>query len=226
MPAYYTSRIMYATRMINHYSHDDSSLVDIGCGTGTILEIIKKETKLKNLCGIDVSQNSLLKTEERVGCETLLGSVLDNDFVERVPGKFDFAVLAAVLHHLIGKTRKESRNFAALAVLNSLKMLKDGGYLIVSEPTFYPSFPMTILFYIKKLVTTVTSKRVQILNAANNIGAPVVSYFTIDQLIEIFKHSSLCQIVNTDIEESKLSLLMRLAFITQRSDTTVITRKT
>ena len=226
VPEYSVGRLDYGATIINRYGHEQNSLVDIGCGTGNTLEFIKNETVLKNLYGIDVSQNCLLRTKERVNCDIFLGSILDSNFIEKMPRRFDFVLLSAVLHHLIGKTRRESRALSELAILNCLKLLKDSGYLIIVEPTFYPSMAMDIIFYIKKLSSKVTSRRISIFSKWNNIGAPVVSYFTNEQLVEMISGIRHCQIVETDVKEKKLSLLCRLALITRRTDTTIVVRKT
>lgn len=225
MPEYSVGRMDYALKAINHYLQKDGSLVDIGCGTGNILELIRDETGLQDLCGIDVSQNCLLKARERVECDIFLGSILDNSFVERISRKFDFALLGAVLHHLVGRTRRESMNYASLAISNSLRLLKNGGYLIILEPVFYPAFAMEVVFYIKKLTTSVTSGRIQILGTWNNIGAPVVSYYTNEQLVAMIECTGRCQIVEMECKDLRINPLWRLALITRRTDTTIVARK-
>lgn len=225
IPEYPLYRFNYTVKVINRCSCEDSSLVDIGCGTANMLEFLRKETPIQDLCGIDVSQNCLLKTQKRVSCETFLGSILDNNFIERIPRRFDFAILGAVLHHLVGKTRKKSKEYALLAISNSLTLLENGGYLIIFEPTFYPSISMDIVFYLKKLITKITSKRVQILGEWNNIGAPIVSYYTNEELLEMIGYINHCQIVDKEIKEHDLNFLWRLAGITRRTDTTIVVRK-
>lgn len=95
-------------------------MVDVGCGTGNILELVRRETGIRDLCGIDISPNYVSRTKEKLNCDTFLGSVLDRGFVEAVPRKFDFAILGALLHHLVGRTRGESRGYAFAAVANHL----------------------------------------------------------------------------------------------------------
>jgi SAM-dependent methyltransferase len=224
-PEYSVRRMDYALEAINRYSQQGNSLVDIGCGTGNVLELIRDQSGLQDLCGIDVSQNCLLKARERVECDILLGSILDNDCVERMSREFDFALLGAVLHHLVGRNRKESMDYASLAISNSLRLLKHGGYLIVLEPAFYPVLAMDIVFCIKKLITSVTSGRVQILGTWNNIGAPVVSYYTNEQLVAMIECTGRCQIVEMECKDLRIDPLWRLALITRRTDTTIVAKK-
>lgn len=224
MPEYAISRLEYALKFITSHCQPNSSLVDIGCGTGNILKYIKDHIPIEHLCGIDISEKYLEKTQENVGCQTLRGSILDNDFAESISSKFDFAILAAVLHHLVGKTRKQSRTNASIAVANALKQLKSGGHLIIWEPVLYPAFLMDVVFYTKRLVTKFTSRRIQILGRVNNIGAPVVSYFTNEQLEGLFAQIPGCRIADKWIKERKPTALMRLAGITRRADNTFILR--
>jgi SAM-dependent methyltransferase len=225
-PEYSVGRIAHAVKAINRLCSESASLVDIGCGTGNILDFIKNETPLQSVCGIDVSPNCLAKTKERVGCETFLGSILDSDFVETLGARYDFGILAAVLHHLVGRTREESKRLALSAIRNSLTLLNDGGYLFIIEPVFYPPFIMDLVFSVKEFVTMLTSMRVEILDKWNNIGAPLVSYYTIEQLIRMIRRIGHCEILEIDIEERNLTTLFRLALIRRRSDVTIILKKT
>ena len=90
---------------------------------------------IEGTAGLDVSARCLEQTRERVDAETFLGSVLDRELVDSIGPKYDFAVVAAVLHHLIGDSRRESREHAKLAVANSKRLLKPGGHLIIHEPS-------------------------------------------------------------------------------------------
>jgi hypothetical protein len=61
-------------------------------------------------------------------------------------------------------------------------LLKPGGYLVIAEPTFAPSAPLGALFWAKSLTARLTSRRLPIGGYWNNIGPPVVSYHSPDQL--------------------------------------------
>ena len=57
--------------------------------------------------------------------------------------------------------------------------------MVVLEPVFYPPWTMDLVFYTKKAAATVTSRRFEILDQWNNLGAPVVSYYTNEDLREM-----------------------------------------
>jgi SAM-dependent methyltransferase len=221
-PEYSLNRLEYAAQFIKTHAHADSSLIDIGCGNGNTLKYIKDNTPIEQLYGGDISDNYLKKTQENVGCKTLRGSILDNEFVETIAEKFDFSILAAVLHHLVGKTRRQSRENASVAVTNALRLIKPGGHLIILEPVFYPTFIMSVVFYTKRIATKVTSERIQIFGKWNNIGAPVVSYFTNEQLESLIAETPDCSLVDRELKEKRPNTLMRLAGITRRTDSTFI----
>jgi 2-polyprenyl-3-methyl-5-hydroxy-6-metoxy-1,4-benzoquinol methylase len=225
LPEYSDKRSVYIEDVLNRLATEESSLVDIGCGAGTLLKQIEKNTPIRKFCGIDLSEKILEKCKERVNCDIYRGSICDAEFMRNIPEKFDFAIVASVLHHLIWKNRKQSMEFAKQAVENSLKVVKDGGYLILLEPTFHPAFMMSALFYVKKLVTKFTTKRVGILGYWNNIGEPVVSYFTDQQLIAMLASIDGCEIYETFAERQGISWVIRMAGIWGRANSFVVLRK-
>ena len=73
-------------------------------------------------------QRALRRTRQgEVAAEVYRASVLDDATVARFRGRFDLAVMAAVLHHLVGATRRTSHRAANRAVSNALELVKPGG---------------------------------------------------------------------------------------------------
>lgn len=225
VPEYPLSRFEPALKVINQYGNNESTFLDVGCGTGNVLDFIRDTTIVRDVYGMDVSSNCLAKTRERIGCQTFLGSILDDNFIEAVPQKFDFILLSAVLHHLIGKTRRECRILASRSIDNCLNLLNESGFLIIMEPIFCPVIVMDIIFYMKKLVTHLTSKRIHIFNKRSNIGAPVVSYYTDKQLFEMIGCTKNCKVVDVTTHDITLAPLWRLAMINRRANTTIVVKK-
>jgi SAM-dependent methyltransferase len=222
VPEYNLERLEHVVEAIERVGGQQPSLVDIGCGAGNTLAFLKEQARLGEVCGIDVSEQCLRKTRERVEGRTHCGSILDNAFLREIDAHFDFALLSAVLHHLIGRTRRESRRYAELAIANAAELLKPGGYLIVQEPVYYPIVAMDSLFYVKKLLTKVTAERVTIFNEWNNIGPPVVSYYTNEQLIEMVEAGGRNEIVAKWIEPERLAPALRP--ILNKTNTTLVVR--
>jgi hypothetical protein len=102
--------------------------------------------------------------------------------VDHLQGRFDCCTLGAVLHHLVGQTRRESFQNARRCLQNLVTLLKPGGLLILSEPTFSSSRMMDLVFWIKRSVSRITSNRIDCLQKGANIGSPVISCYTPGQL--------------------------------------------
>ena len=171
---------------------------------------------------MDVSAKCLEKTAAALGCTTYQGSVFDPGFIRQIDQRFDFAIVAAVLHHLIGPTRNASRSYAQLAVRNAVTLLKPGGHLIVVEPIFYPSLAMDAVFYLKKAVSKVSTKRVPIMGYWNNIGAPVVSYYTNEELASMVSGAAGLTIVEQDIQVAPMGPV--LGRVLRKTNTTLVAR--
>ncbi len=225
IPEYSSERFKFAVDAINRYKRTDSSLLDLGCGTGNILAHLKNETNLNDYHGLDVSKQCLSKTEQRLRCSTHVGSILQDDLSGVVNKKFDFVIVGAVLHHLIGKSREESKKCVQKAIRNALALCKTNGYLIIHEPIFYPAITMDIIFWIKKLLSSVTTKRISVFGHWNNLGSPVVSYLSHEELFAFVEQNKDCVIEDKEMKKTELTLMYRLAGITRRYDTTVLIKK-
>ena len=102
------------------------SLIDLGCGTGFIINIAKKY--VNRITGVDVTQAMLDRVDKSGSCEIHLINH-DTGSVVVPPASFDVATAYSFLHHLydIEPTLKTAFN-----------ALKKGGKLYVDlEPNFY-----------------------------------------------------------------------------------------
>jgi len=57
----------------------------------------------------------------------------------RLPFKensFDCIHMEALLHHIVGRSKAESKNKAAAAILEARRVLKPGGFLLLTELYF------------------------------------------------------------------------------------------
>lgn len=223
VPEYSTGRLAFPAEFIREHRQAGSAIVDIGCGAGNTLAYLRDATGIQDLCGIDVSERLLERMREEVpGAEAHLGSVLDRELVERIGRRFDFAVIAAVLHHLIGRNRRESRELAARAVHHALDMLRPGGHLIVVDEAFAPQAAVSAVFWVKKGVTRVTSRRIGLFGYWNNIGAPVVAYLSRQQLMEMVQAGGRAELVSSRVEPARLSAPAR--WLLRKEDVTLVAR--
>jgi len=224
-PEYDAARFAPAAEWIRRLASEGSTLVDVGCGSGNVLAYLRAETGVRRLAGMDVSPRCLEQARDRVGCETHRGSILDADLVGSLAGRFDFAVLGAVLHHLVGRTRRTSRQRARRALAHALSLVRPGGHVLVLEPVFYPRWTMDVVFYTKKLVSTFTSRRLELFDTWNNLGAPVASYYTSEELQQMVTADPRAQLLEVRSVPAYLPSLQRAAFIRRREDATLVVRR-
>ena len=209
-PNYTADRYREIFDFVNKERKENASLIDVGCGDGTVLKAFKKETDISELTGMDIADNYLQLAQEKVACKTFQGSILDSDLIKKIDKKFDYVVIGAILHHLIGKNREESQNLAKQALKNSFDLLSPEGYLIISEPTYSPKKSMDIVFNIKNFITKFTSDRINILGYDNNIGAPVVSYYDKNIIVEMMKEYTEKEAIFQKYTPHDLSLSLRM----------------
>jgi SAM-dependent methyltransferase len=210
-PHYDPNKIISILNFIKSHANKDSSLVDLGCGDGAILQLIKQQTEIVNLYGLDISETYINKVCQTIGCKTILGSILEEGFVSNNLNRFDFAILVSVLHHLIGKNRVDSQEFALKALENSIKIIKPGGYLIIFEPAHEPKIIMDIIFYIKKFFSVFYEGRIEVFQKWFNLGNPIVSYYTPYQLNKMVASLSEAQLIEKNIEAYKtLGIIIKM----------------
>jgi len=209
-PNYTAKRYREILNFVNQEGKKDASLIDVGCGDGTVLKAFKDETEIVQLTGMDISDNYLKLTKEKVGCETFNGSILDSNLMQKIDKKFDYVIVGAILHHLIGDTREESKELAKQALKNAFDLLSTNGYLIISEPTCSPKESMDKVFNIKNFITKFTSDRVNILGYDNNIGAPVVSYYDKNIIMDMMKEYTEKEPIFEKYYPHNLSLSLKL----------------
>lgn len=178
---YSNQRIKGVASIISHRVTPDSTVCDVGAGGGETLQRLAKELRLKrrNLTAMDVSQTSLDRVHERMPrASTELVSILDDEALIPYQGGFDVVLMAAVLHHLVGGTRKTSYDDAQHGLRNAFRLVRPGGILVVLEPVFSPRIASSSLFWIKRGTTSLTDQRLPMFGYWNNLGAPVVAFYT------------------------------------------------
>ncbi len=185
VPRYGQHRFKFAVRFLNEHASPDATLIDVGCGAGKTLALLKEHTHVRNFVGLDVSSSSLKATAEATGADVPHGSILEEAFVVANENRFDYAVLGAVLHHVIERNRAESYAASRLCIANTLRLLKPGGHLFIMEPTFEPRLITWLVFWIKKVIGPFVPGRLHVGPEWINIGQPIVSYYSEARLAEL-----------------------------------------
>jgi SAM-dependent methyltransferase len=140
---------MYFDIVTPEMLNDQSTVIDIGCGSGRWIKYL--EGRYKKIVGLDPSKaiyvaDKLLGKNDRV--ELVRSST---DYIPFPDGYFDFAYSLGVLHH-IPDTQK--------ALVDSVKKIKSGGYFLVylyykfeNRPLFFRFF-----YWLSNLLRRVVSK--------------------------------------------------------------------
>ncbi len=219
-PHFNPKRFQFALDLLRSRATPDQRLIDVGCGDGATLAMIRAGTPLERLAGLDVSAEQLRRLSENLGCETIHGSILDEVLVARLEGTFDYCTLGAVLHHLIARTRSQSRQDAETCIGNSLRLLKPDGYLLLFEPTFTPQPLMDLVFWIKKAASSVSSARIEVGRSWLNFGEPVVSYYSVADLDGMLTRSPTAR-----VEQRLILGETRLGVAIKRTDLGLVVRR-
>lgn len=219
-PHYNPARFQFAIDYLKLNGLASHRLLDIGCGDGATLYLLEQNTPVRGLYGLDISGNYLRKAEQLVQCQTIEGSILDDALIDQHLDQFDFCTLGAVIHHLIGKDRRESFEFAQQCMRNSFRLLKPGGALLIFEPTYRPAWLMTVAFWIKKIVTRISNNRVEIMRKWANLGQPIVSYYTDTQISDMARALPGAEVLQNDCLDT-----LRLCGVIQRRGLGLIIRK-
>jgi ubiquinone/menaquinone biosynthesis C-methylase UbiE len=103
---------------------DGDRILDVGCGTGTVLNYVSKKNKITGF-GIDVSESMVdMAKGKETGCEFAVGDAGDLQFED---ASMDVITACMAYHHFPDqqKFRKEA-----------LRVLKSGGSLYICDPRF------------------------------------------------------------------------------------------
>lgn len=121
-----------------------SKVLEVGGGSGYMLDLISSEISINDLynCEIvpEVYRMQANKNINLIGC-----SVLDIPFRH---DSFKYVIIKNLLHHLIGNTRKKSKDKAICAVKELIRVAEDGGYIIILEQYNRHRLFASIIFYI------------------------------------------------------------------------------
>jgi SAM-dependent methyltransferase len=114
-------------------------LLDVGCGTASLLDDLPPDVEYT---GYDLNSRYIAAAERRYGsrgrffCAWVGGE-------PALEGSFDFVVAKGVLHHL-------NDDDAGLLIRGAHDYLRQGGYLVTSDPVFHPGQSRIARFLISR----------------------------------------------------------------------------
>jgi len=116
------SRYNIMRGLVKKYSNPKASLLDIGCGSGNLLSVLKK-SGFENIYGSDFSNESVSLNSQKFGTRIFYADIREIKFFEgRI---YDVVICSDVLEHI-----QDDKT----AVKNIGRILNDNGILIISVP--------------------------------------------------------------------------------------------
>lgn len=106
------------------YLHDGMSILDIGCGTGRLYQLLEEFQGVDYL-GLDQSEEQIKMAKKDFPKNNYLLAEMTSLPLENQ--KFDFIFCIATLHHLPDETSREK------ALLEMKRVLKPGGHLFLTN---------------------------------------------------------------------------------------------
>lgn len=127
-------------------------ILDVGCGSGGWLDDINRYFPNNELYGIDITPRCIeyARKNRSQKINFKITSVFDLPFVDNT---FDVVISENLLHHLVGKNPKQSKNNAKKALREIMRVTKNKGDILIAEMTMKYRFQSYLLFYISNLFT-------------------------------------------------------------------------
>jgi SAM-dependent methyltransferase len=187
-PSFYSTIANKIKQDVSNLS--DLKLLDVGCGDGTFIKSLINAGMRAEFLATDISftMSNMARINLRLNRTEIL--VADAFNIPINAGKrFDVIHIAFLLHHLIGKTRAESKNLARKLISTLIGMVSENGTLIVEEvyynSYFLPRLTSSIIFYITKLLSFIHFDSIHITN--NYKPGLQVNFFSQFELEELLR---------------------------------------
>lgn len=161
-------------KIISEYIEPDSTILDIGCGEGTLIDYIFKTNLPRRIAGIDISREAIGYTNSR-GYEAYkmdITSATFKTFMEQ--NKFDYIIITEVLEHI---TEPEKVMLIIRECFNKgiFVSIPNSGYFIHRIRLLSGRFPIVVIMYhVKEHVRFWTHK--DFLYWCDHLGFRVVSF--------------------------------------------------
>jgi len=201
--SYYKSRRGYIhpefdpliLRFIKETKALNSKILEVGGGSGYMLNLIATETGIKDLFNCEIVPE--VYKIQRGMINLVGGDALNLPFKT---SSFNYVIIKNLLHHLVGKTRRQSKENARKAIKEFLRILRNKGYIVILEQyNKYVIFSF-LIFYITLLLSR-KSLSFEPLGLHRNV---VVSFLNPSEIKEMLVNMSK---IRVDIVVSKMNRL-------------------
>lgn len=171
----------------------NSMILEVGGGSGALLDSISRDSGIKNLINCEIVP-CVYKNQANIDIQLVGGDALHLPYKSNT---FDYIIIKNVFHHLIGKTRSESKDNVIVAIRELKRVSKKKGYIIILEQYNNRRFFSDMIFYICSLCAnfSITIKKLEIDRSV------IVSFLTPEEILSFLRDE------NTEIVfENKISI--------------------
>ena len=179
-----------------------------GGGSGAFLDLVIENTGINRAYNVELVYEAYRKQVN--GCICLMGgNALNLPFKDC---SFDWVVVKNLLHHLVGRTRRESKAFAKRAVEELTRVTKVGGYIIILDQYNRHRLFSSVIFYLT-LFFSVFGISFKSFGWGKNI---IVSFLTPDETMNFLTGAGDVEIVLNI--ENRLDVSRKLKYTLLMSD--------
>lgn len=146
-----------------------------------MLDLIACESSVDHLYNCEIVPE-VYKTQASKNIKLIGGDVLELPFKNK---SFDYVIIKNLLHHLVGKSRKRSKENAKKAIKELVRVLKDGRYIIVLEQYNEHRTSNFIIFYLS-LFFSLFNFGCKALHVPKNV---IVSYLTSHEIKHLLRET-------------------------------------
>jgi methionine biosynthesis protein MetW len=133
-------------KLVANFIEPNSTILDIGCGNGQLIEYITKNSRPKKIIGIDIASETVTSLKSD-GYEAYCLDITSSEFFEFMKGRnFDYIIITEVLEHIhepekVMQLIKNSFNkYVIVSIPNS-------GYWINRLRLLFGKFPVVVIIY-------------------------------------------------------------------------------
>lgn len=184
----------------NHASSEDK-ILEVG-GSGAFLDLVLENTNIKEVYNMELVYETYRK-QVNGGIYLIGGNALDLPFKDC---SFEWVVVKNLLHHLVGRTRRESKAYARRAVEELTRVTKDGGYIIILDQYNRHKLFSSVVFYLT-LFFSVFGISFKSFGWGKNV---IVSFLTPDETRNFLMESDNVEIVYS--KENRLSVSRKFKY--------------